>query len=90
MAEALANTLKHARARRVCVELARCGDDLRVIVTDDGVRFRPADPLHVRGQGLTGMKDRFAALDGSVDVDSRPGRGTTVSARISVGASLAS
>ncbi len=90
VAEALANTLKHARARLVCVELTLCGDDLRVTVTDDGVGFRPADPVHVRGQGLTGMKDRFAALNGSVDVNSRPGRGTTVSARISVGAPLAS
>jgi len=90
VAEALANTLKHAGAQRVCVELARRGEDLRVTVTDDGVGFRPSDPLHLAGQGLTGMKDRFAALDGSVDVDSRPGSGTTVSATISIGASLAS
>lgn len=90
VAEALANTLKHARARRVCVELARRGDDLRVTVSDDGVGFHPTDPLHVAGQGLAGMKDRFAALDGSVDVDSRPGVGTTVSASIFVGATFAS
>ena len=59
-------------------------------VSDDGVGFRATDPLHPAGQGLTGMKDRFAALDGSIDVTSRPDHGTTVSATISVGASLAS
>ncbi len=90
VAEALANTLKHARARRVCVELGRRGDDLRVTVTDDGVGFCPSDPLHLAGQGLSGMRDRFAALDGSIDVDSRPGLGTTVSATISVGGSSVS
>jgi signal transduction histidine kinase len=90
VAEALANTLKHARARRVCVELARCGDDLRISVADDGVGFRPTDPPHAGGQGLTGMQDRFAALDGRVVVDSHPHRGTTVSANISIGAALAS
>jgi signal transduction histidine kinase len=90
VAEALANTLKHARARRVCVELARCGDDLRITVADDGVGFRPTDPPHAGGQGLTGMQDRFAALDGRVVVDSHPHRGTTVSANISIGAALAS
>jgi signal transduction histidine kinase len=89
VAEALANTLKHARAGRVCVELSRRGDDLCVTVTDDGVGFRPSDPPQLTGQGLTGMKDRFAALDGSIDIDSRPGLGTTVSATISVGASSA-
>ena len=52
-------------------------------------RVPPAD-LSRPGTGPHGMKDRFAALNGSVDVNSRPGRGTTVSARISVGAPLAS
>ncbi len=90
VAEALANTLKHARARRVYVELVRQEDDLRITVSDDGVGFRPADPLEFTGQGLTGMQDRFAALDGNVVVDSCPGGGTTVSATISVGASTGS
>ena len=48
-------------------------------VTDDGPGFDPA------GSGLRNMFDRLAALGGSCHVDSRPGRGTTVTGRIGFG-----
>ena len=90
VAEALANTLKHARARRVSVELAQDGEAVRITVTDDGIGFLPEkDPSMLNGHGLNGMRDRLEALQGSVMVDSRPGCGTTVSASISMDASLA-
>ncbi len=52
-------------------------------VTDDGPGFDPAVP--VTGSGLRNMSDRLAALGGSCEVDSRPGRGTTVTGRIGFG-----
>ena len=82
IAEALANTLKHARAEHVRVQLALRSDRLDITVTDDGVGFVPGDPLQRTGRGLTGMQDRFAALSGTVAVRSEPGQGTTVSATI--------
>jgi signal transduction histidine kinase len=45
-------------------------------VTDDGAGFDAAGP--VTGSGLPAMRDRLAALGGSVTVSSAPGRGTTV------------
>lgn len=49
-----------------------------VEVSDDGVGH--ADPA--QGSGLRGLFDRVAALDGSLEVDSRPGKGTTIRATI--------
>jgi signal transduction histidine kinase len=49
-----------------------------VAVSDDGVGG--ADPR--AGTGLSGLADRLSALDGRLEIDSAPGRGTTVRARI--------
>jgi signal transduction histidine kinase len=78
--EALQNAAKHARdATAVVVDLSDNGD-LRFEVRDDGAGF---DPTAVTGGvGLTSMRDRVAAVGGVVEIESRPGRGTRVSARI--------
>ena len=55
-------------------------------VTDDGPGFDPA--ASTAGSGLRNMSDRLAALGGSCQVDSRPGRGTTVTGRIGFGDTL--
>jgi signal transduction histidine kinase len=52
-------------------------------VTADGPGFDPA--VSTAGSGLRNMSDRLAALGGSCQVDSRPGRGTTVTGRIGFG-----
>jgi signal transduction histidine kinase len=52
-------------------------------VTDDGPGFDPATgSRETGGSGLQNMRDRLAALGGSCQVDSSPGRGTTVAGRI--------
>jgi signal transduction histidine kinase len=78
--EALQNATKHAPdAAAVVVELSDNGD-LRFEVCDDGGGF---DPQTVTGGvGLTSMRDRVAAVGGEVTIQSRPGHGTRVSARI--------
>ena len=60
------------------VELRQAGGRLTFLVTDDDAGFDLAGP--VTGSGLQGMRDRLAALDGSLTVGSAPGRGTKVSA----------
>jgi signal transduction histidine kinase len=72
VAEALTNVAKHARASRAEVTVGRRGDVLRVVIRDDGVGG--ADP---RGQGLTGLADRAAGVDGRLTVRS-PAGGPTV------------
>ncbi|MBK8950954.1 MAG: sensor histidine kinase [Flavobacteriales bacterium] len=75
--EQLSNVLKHARARNVSIDLTRIPGLVSVIVTDDGTGF---DPNAVKdGIGLGNVRTRAAAFGGSVNIDSRPGKGTTVS-----------
>jgi PAS domain S-box-containing protein len=78
VAEALANVAKHAEANEAWVEVARDGDALAVEIRDDG--RGGAD--RAAGSGLRGLADRVAALDGTLEVDSPPGGGTRVRARL--------
>ncbi|MFN8233032.1 MAG: ATP-binding protein [Actinomycetota bacterium] len=78
--EALQNVAKYAEASGVTIALARSDGLLTFTVADDGRGFDPATTT--AGTGLRGIADRLTALDGSVEVDSAPGRGTTVAGRI--------
>ena len=78
VAEALTNVAKYSQASHASITLTRTNGSVLVEVADDGVGG--ADPAN--GTGLRGLLDRVAALDGSLECDSRPGNGTTVRARI--------
>ena len=84
--EALTNMRKHARARRVRIELLREVEEVRLVVSDDGRGFDPAAPPLESGPGervgLAGMRERIGALGGTLRVDSRPGGGTSVVANV--------
>jgi signal transduction histidine kinase len=80
VAEALTNTVKHARAGHAEVFAAVEDGVLRVEVRDDGVGGAQIDGR----SGLLGLYDRVAALNGELRVDSAPGSGTTVAASIPV------
>ncbi|RIL07702.1 hypothetical protein DCC79_14615, partial [bacterium] len=75
--EALHNVAKHARATRVSLRLAQSGGRLRLTVRDDGRGFDPAGlfPGHL---GLQSMRERAAAIGGTLGIESAPGKGTTV------------
>jgi signal transduction histidine kinase len=81
--EALQNAARHAPASAVRVSLAEDGADVAFTIADDGPGFEPGAASN--GTGLRNMSDRLAALGGSCQVDSFPGRGTTVAGRISTG-----
>jgi signal transduction histidine kinase len=74
--EALQNVQKYARASQATVRLREADGGLTFEVTDDGVGFDVATTR--RGSGLINMADRVDALDGTVEVTSRPGHGTTL------------
>jgi PAS domain S-box-containing protein len=83
--EALTNVTKHARAQRVSVILEPRGDRLHVIVEDDGVGFKPEVVAHAHNGhrlGLRGMIERAALVGGEFQIESRPGRGTTLFLRV--------
>jgi signal transduction histidine kinase len=85
--EALTNAAKHARATSVSVVVGRREGEAVAVVEDDGVGFDP-DALppppagRPGGLGLLGMRERVALLGGVLEVESAPGAGTTVYARI--------
>lgn len=80
--EALTNVVKHARADRVEIELVRRDSDVSLLVRDDGMGFDVAAPT--AGFGLSGMRERVELSSGTLEVESAPGGGTTVRARIPV------
>jgi signal transduction histidine kinase len=81
--EALHNAVRHAAPRHVLVRLDGRGQALRVEITDDGVGFDPGDPeLRSRHLGLTSMEERARELGGKLELDSQPGRGTTVTLEV--------
>jgi two-component system CheB/CheR fusion protein len=85
--EALTNVAKHAAASRVSVVLGRSENEAVLVVEDDGIGFDPDStqaPTAGRrgGMGLAIMRERVQLLNGVLEIESAPGGGTTVIARI--------
>jgi signal transduction histidine kinase len=80
---ALTNVSKHAQARQAHVLFQRAGGTLVCQVRDDGIGFDPAATRACpQGLGLVGMRERLEALGGELRIESAPGHGTVVTARI--------
>lgn len=79
--EALTNCAKHARAKKIAVDLFDRGDRIELTISDDGVGFT-RDPRLREGLGLIGMEERVRELGGVVAVRSTPDHGTTIQASI--------
>jgi signal transduction histidine kinase len=86
--EALSNVIRHARASRVAVLLRSEGRALELAIEDDGVGFDPLVVLDGDHQGLRNMRARADALGGALELDSKPGLGTRLVARIPVHAEV--
>jgi signal transduction histidine kinase len=82
--ESLTNVVKHARARRVSILLARKGGTVKAVVEDDGRGFDPAGQTG-DGYGLVGMRERLALLGGRLEVESGRDAGTTIAAEVPIG-----
>jgi signal transduction histidine kinase len=80
--EALTNTLRHARAQVVSVELSQNGSELLMRITDDGVGFDVRGALEKASQGrslgLLGLRERVALLGGRIGIHSALGQGTEI------------
>ena len=82
--EAIANVVRHARARNLRLELGFEANHLCVHVIDDGIGFSVAKDFrsYERHWGLVGMEERARNLGGALVVDSTLDVGTTVSLRL--------
>jgi signal transduction histidine kinase len=83
--EALANTAKHAHATHATVGLSRIDGHLRIAIRDDGHGFAAVPPGPASSGGLANIRDRVAALRGTVTVSAAEPSGTTVLVDLPVG-----
>jgi signal transduction histidine kinase len=72
--EGLANVVRHAQASRVGVTLRHTPAAVELTLTDDGVGFDPSS-LDTENMGLTGMRERVAALGGQLEITTAVGAG---------------
>ncbi|MFI9809094.1 sensor histidine kinase [Streptomyces sp. NPDC052301] len=83
---ALANTVRHADAATAEVTLGYLGDAVALDIVDDGRGFDPADlpapDPEAGGFGLAAMRARVHAFGGALTVESAPGHGTALAARL--------
>jgi PAS domain S-box-containing protein len=84
--EALTNAAKHSQATRVDVILERQGDAVLLIVEDDGIGFEAGEKKEPSGDGfgLLGMQERASLVGATVEIESTPGKGTTIFLRMSL------
>jgi two-component system, NarL family, sensor histidine kinase UhpB len=82
--EALMNASRHSGASRVEVSLEPCDSRVRLQVADNGSGFAFAE--EGKGLGLDGMRERALLVGGALEIDSRPGKGTTVRLEVPAGA----
>jgi len=80
--EALNNALKHAAATAVTVRLDSDADWVELEVVDNGQGFDPDTISESGGMGLAGMQERIKRLNGSFNIQSVPGKGTTVTVKV--------
>jgi signal transduction histidine kinase len=78
--EALRNAIRHSGTDGVAVELAGTPAEVRLVVSDSGAGFDPA--ARCGGLGLVSMSERVRSAGGRLMIDSRPGGGTRVEARV--------
>ncbi len=85
--EALTNIARHASASRVGVILRVRPGEISLGVTDNGRGFNPDTETRKGGIGLLGMRERLAQCGGTLEIQTKPGSGTALIARIPVTAS---
>jgi signal transduction histidine kinase len=76
--EALNNAVRHGRANAMTVLLSARGSGLQLAVSDNGSGFDPERSTDHASLGLASMRERVRLLHGQLDIESTPGRGTTV------------
>jgi PAS domain S-box-containing protein len=87
--EALHNAVKHSGSRQYEVRLRRVYDDLEVMVADHGDGFDIETATNNGGIGLISMQERVKLVGGALLIESRPGQGTTIRARVPIPPSAA-
>ncbi|WP_072940870.1 tetratricopeptide repeat-containing sensor histidine kinase [Flavobacterium granuli] len=80
--ESLQNCNKYAKARSIRVELKKVDDDLELTISDDGIGFNAN--VKKKGIGLQNMLSRTKECNGSFEIKSKKGEGTTITVRVPI------
>ncbi|MDP2433907.1 MAG: histidine kinase [Pseudomonadota bacterium] len=80
--ESLTNIARHADAGKATLKMARSGGRLLIEIADDGIGLSAAALNKPRSFGIAGMRERLLPLDGTLEISSRPGRGTKLKVSI--------
>lgn len=84
--EALYNGMKHSGVQRFEVKLWETSDELHLTIEDSGEGFDPEAASKGKGLGLISMEQRLKLVKGTFSIESRPQSGTTIHARVPLGA----
>ena len=82
--EALQNAVKHSGVRHFRAELRATSAEIQLTVNDLGVGFDQQVPTDHRGIGLVSMRERLQLIGGEFSINSKPGAGTTIRARVAL------
>jgi len=80
--EALQNAVRHSGGQEFAVEVHGTQDEILLVVSDSGIGFDSRGAINGRGLGLISMRERLRLVNGELSIQSKPGRGTTVLARV--------
>lgn len=80
--EALQNAVKYSGVRKFQASLTGTSDQVELTVEDLGAGFDCEKAIYGHGLGLTSMRERLKLVDGRFFIDSKPGHGTTIRARV--------
>ena len=86
--ELMLNTVKHAKAKRLTVAIAREGEKILYTIADDGLGFDPSlydTRTEEPGFGLLSVREHLAAMGGNCRIQSTPGQGTRITLTVPVG-----
>lgn len=75
--EAIQNINKYSKARHASITISEAEGIVKVVITDDGIGFDP-DKVKGGGIGLRNLRKRAVALNGTIDITSKPGNGASV------------
>lgn len=80
--EIISNIRKHAEAKNILIQLVGHQQEINLLVEDDGKGFNLEEAIAKGGLGLKSINSRVAYLDGSIDWDTQPNNGTSLTINI--------
>jgi signal transduction histidine kinase len=80
--EALNNVVKHAKAQHVVIYLRFDEQHVCLEISDDGIGYDPAQAGASGGMGLRGMQERAQRINGTLEIHSAPGKGSTLKVEV--------